>query len=59
MYRLPWLAPELYSNPTAITTLSDLFALSTTLYEIFSLGKTPFEYLTSKEVIFLWSNFNI
>lgn len=40
-FRIPWLAPELFSDLTKTTISSDIYAFSTTLWECATLGSSP------------------
>ena len=48
--RLPWIAPELYTDLTRMTKYSDRYAYGITLWEILSEGDRPFMYMDFREV---------
>jgi len=61
IYRLPWIAPELFSNLSKTTIATDVYAFSTTLWECASTGRSPLcinplkDFGTdSNKVYFLW-----
>ena len=49
--RLPWLAPELYTNLNGMSSSSDMFAFGITLWEMFSSGMRPYHNKPPEEIM--------
>lgn len=54
--RLPWIAPECYSQLKNMTLGSDLYSFGIALWEMFSTGQRPWEGKAPSDV---WSRFHI